>query len=74
MAHLTRKIETERRLREILDDGGIPQPDEIEYGETSIRCLWRDVRKAMIIDIADLADLAGSTLDEWPGCEDAIGL
>ena len=40
----------ELRLRALCDEGALPQPDEIRYGETSLYCLWHDLTVAIVVD------------------------
>jgi hypothetical protein len=51
MATLDQQHEAERQMRELLENNGLPQPDEIEYGETCIRLLWHDSKAVVVIDI-----------------------
>jgi hypothetical protein len=51
MATLKQKIEAETKMRELLNDNDLPQPDAIEYGYTCIRLFWHDTKSVMIIDI-----------------------
>jgi hypothetical protein len=38
------------RMRALLDDAGLPRPDEVEYGEDEIVLKWHDSRTAIVID------------------------
>lgn len=51
MATLEQKINAEVRTRAILEQGGLPQPDEVEYGYTCIRLLWREAKVAVVVQI-----------------------
>jgi hypothetical protein len=51
MATLAQKIETEKRMRELLESGGLPQPDYIEYGYTCIRLIFEESKLCVVIDI-----------------------
>lgn len=51
MATLKQKIEAERALREILEKGGLAQPDEVEYGHTCVRFIWHDRKRVVVIQI-----------------------
>ncbi len=51
MATLAQKIAAEQAARQMLASGGLPQPDEVEYGHTCIRLLWREERQMVIIQI-----------------------
>ena len=45
------KEEAERAARKMLDDGGLPQPDEVEYGDRCIRLLWHEQKFALVVDL-----------------------
>jgi hypothetical protein len=51
MASLAQKIETEKRMRDLLEEGGLPQPDYVEYGYTCIRLFYMDSKTVVVIDI-----------------------
>ena len=53
MATLAKKIEAERRMRELLESGGLPAPDRIEYGEDCIRLFFDETMTAVVIDLDD---------------------
>jgi hypothetical protein len=56
MATLAQKIDSERRMRELLDRGGLPQPDRVEYGFTCIRLIFEEPKLVVVIDIDDPGD------------------
>jgi hypothetical protein len=56
MATLAQKIDAERRMRELLEQGGLPQPDRVEYGFTCIRLFFEDTKHLVVIDIDDPDD------------------
>jgi hypothetical protein len=41
----------EKASRQLLDREGLPQPDHVEYGQTSIVLLWHDSKTAVVIDV-----------------------
>lgn len=51
MATLQEKIKAERAGRAMLERGGLPQPDHVEYGYTCIRFLWDEQKVALVIEI-----------------------
>lgn len=70
MATLTEKIQCERDAREMLERGGLPQPDRVEYGHTCIRLFWEDTKLALVVEIdkpPDDFEVVGDYLD---GLED----
>jgi hypothetical protein len=56
MATLAQKIEAEKRMRELLEEHGLPQPDYVEYGFTCIRLFFNDTKHVVIIDIDEPED------------------
>lgn len=53
MALLAQKIAAEKRMRELLEENGMPQPDFVEYGFTCIRLFYNDKKVVVVIDIDD---------------------
>ena len=51
MATLRQKIAAEQEARALLEDHGLPQPDEVEYGYTCIRLLWHEEKACVIVQI-----------------------
>lgn len=51
MATLDQKIQAEIRMRELLEAGGLPQPDHVEYGFTCIRLFFEETKTVVVIDI-----------------------
>ena len=52
-ATVKEKLAVERKLRKLLTDGQLPQPDEIEYGHRCIRAIWWDRKLAVVVDLDD---------------------
>jgi hypothetical protein len=64
LATLREKRQAEQSARAMLDDHGLPQPDEVEYGAACVRLLWHEEKLVLIVDIDDPApDLADAI---WP--------
>jgi hypothetical protein len=59
MATLAEKIRTEHRMRGLLEENGLPQPDHVEYGFTCIRLFFEDTKTVIVVDI-DEPDGSGS--------------
>jgi hypothetical protein len=75
MATLKQKIEAEHRMRELLEDNGLPQPDAVEYGYTCVRLFWEKTKHVVIIDIDEPPEgfeLAGEQLVGDPVLEDQL--
>jgi hypothetical protein len=53
MATLAQKIEAEKRMRDLLEESDLPQPDYVEYGFTCIRLIFNDTKTVVVIDIDD---------------------
>jgi hypothetical protein len=51
MATLAQKIEAEKRIRDLLESEGVPQPDYVEYGYTCIRLFYTEDKLCVVIDI-----------------------
>ncbi len=51
MATLAQKIEAETRMRELLEESGLPQPDHVEYGFTCIRLFFEETKTVVVVDI-----------------------
>jgi hypothetical protein len=51
MAEIDRKQLAERRMLALLEDSGLPLPDEVEYGTACVRFLWLDRRVAVVVDL-----------------------
>jgi hypothetical protein len=65
MATLAQKIEAEARMRELLKEYDLPQPDRVEYGFTCIRLFFNETRHVIVIDIDD-PDHCEAALDAEP--------
>jgi len=63
MASLAQKIRAEQRMRELLEQEGLPPPASIEYGQTCVRFFWHEQRACIVIDIDPPSDGRLETLD-----------
>lgn len=41
----------------LLEDSGLPAPDEVEYGAACVRFLWTDRKVAVVIDLDDFDEI-----------------
>jgi hypothetical protein len=57
MAPIDQKQRAERRMLRLLDDFGLPQPDEVQYGEDCVRFLWHDRKVAVVVDLEDFDEI-----------------
>jgi hypothetical protein len=55
MATLKKKIDAERRMRELLESGGLPEPDLIEYDDDCIRLFFEATKTVVVIDLDEQA-------------------
>jgi hypothetical protein len=62
MATLSQKIECEQRMRKLLHDNGLPEPDGVEYGYTCVRFFFEESQSCVVVDIDNSDDDA--TLDD----------
>jgi hypothetical protein len=56
MATLAQKVETEQATRDWLEEYGLPQPDDVEYGFTCIRLFFHDSKTVLVVDIDEPED------------------
>lgn len=56
MATTAQKVQAERRLRDLLEENGLPQPDHVEYGDGCVRFYFEEVKRCVVIDIDEPAD------------------
>lgn len=48
---LKAKRQAENRMRELLASEGMPQPDEVEYGETCLRFFFSEPQVCVVLDL-----------------------
>jgi hypothetical protein len=51
MATLKQKVAAERKIRELIESEGLPEPSRIEYGHTCIRLIWDESKLVLAVDI-----------------------
>src|SRR5262249_3320346 len=51
MASLNKKIQAESRMRQLLEENGLPQPDAVEYGYTCVRLFFNEPKVMLVVDI-----------------------
>jgi hypothetical protein len=57
MAPIDIKRQAERRFLELLDDSGLPLPDEVEYGENCVRFIWIDRKVVAVVDLDEFGEV-----------------
>lgn len=72
MATLARKIEAEKRLRDLLEESDLPQPDYVEYDFTCIRFFFCEAKQVVIVDL-DSPDSCEPDADMPPSTESPSG-
>jgi hypothetical protein len=51
MRSLERKLDAELKMKEVLELAELPPPDRVEYGETCVRFIWRELKAVVVIDL-----------------------
>ena len=51
MATHEQKVSCEARARKMLSEGGLPEPDSVEYGETCIWVCFEKAKTCLRVDI-----------------------
>lgn len=51
MASIAQCINAEQKVRDMLNEEGVPQPDVVEYGATCIRLFWSRSKSVLVVDI-----------------------
>ena len=67
MATIDRKQRAERKMLRLLEDAGLPAPDEVQYGENCVRLLWHDRKVAVVVELDDFDEIdaqGGYTLED----------
>ena len=62
MVSLAMKKKAERRMRQLLAEGGVAQPDEVEYGPSSVTLFWHSVQKSVLVDVTDRGEIGESRM------------
>lgn len=76
MATLTQKLAAERKIRELIETEGLPQPSRIEYGHTCIRLFWEESKVVLVIDIDEPPpgfELVGEQLEDVGEIAELLG-
>jgi hypothetical protein len=71
MATLAQKIRAEQKMRALIEQSELPEPDEVEYGHGCIRLLWYEQKVCVVVDIDESArsglEFTEEALDEHSG-------
>ena len=59
MANMDRKEQCQRRVLALLDEYGLPLPDEVDlyYGEAEVLFAWTDSKVALVVDLEDFDEV-----------------
>jgi hypothetical protein len=63
MASTARKKKAEKRMRELLAQENLPQPDEVEYGFSCVRLFWLGRKTVVVVDVDDDGEIGPSHLE-----------
>jgi hypothetical protein len=63
---IDKKRKAERRLRQLLSEGGFAQPEEVQYGPACVRLLWYSVNKSIVVDVTDRGDVGETRAGPTP--------
>ena len=44
-------------MRALLQEYGLPWPDEVQHGERCVRFLWHDRKVAVVVDLDDFDEI-----------------
>jgi hypothetical protein len=66
VATLRQKLNAEVRVRELIAQNGLPEPDEVEHGLTCIRLLWHESKVVLVIDIDTPPEAPDATEEPGP--------
>jgi hypothetical protein len=67
MATIDQKQRAERRMLQLLEDAGLPAPDDVQYEQNCVRLLWHDRKVAVVIELDDFDEVdarGGYTLED----------
>ena len=67
MATIDKKQRAERKMLRLLEDAGLPAPDEVHYGENCVRLLWHDRKVAVVVELDDFDEIdahGGYTIED----------
>ena len=72
MATLKQKVAAERRMRELIESEGLPEPSRVEYGYTCIRLFWEESKLCLVIDIDEAPEGFEQIGEQLDGPEEVI--
>jgi hypothetical protein len=56
------KKKAERRVRQLIRKDGFAQPDEVEYGPSSVTLFWHSVQKSILVDVDENGEVGESRM------------
>jgi len=57
MAPIDQKQQAERRMLQLIEDSGLPMPDEVRYGERCVEFWWLDRKVVVVVDLEDFDEV-----------------
>ena len=57
MATIDQQQRAERRMLQLLEDAGLPRPDEVDYGFDEVRFLWHDQKVVVVVDLMEFDEI-----------------
>jgi hypothetical protein len=60
MVPIEMRLKAERRLRQLLAEGGYAQPDVIQYGRAFIHLFWHRARVSILVEITRKGEVGKS--------------
>lgn len=56
MAQIDLKQRAKLRFLGLIEDSGLPLPDEVEYGERCVRFAWTDAKVVVLVGLDEFSD------------------
>ena len=66
MVPIEMRMKTERRIRRLLYEGRMLQPDIVQYGDTCIYLYWEGADDSIVVEITDDGEIGPSRLGDLP--------
>ncbi len=64
MVPIEMRMKAERRIRRLLYEEQMGQPDVVQYGDACIQVYWQGARHSIIVEITDKGELGQSRLGD----------
>jgi hypothetical protein len=60
MVPIEMRLKAERRIRQLLVEARVAQPDIVQYGRSFIHLFWRTAKVSMLVEITDQGEIGES--------------